>query len=230
LSNTLKYYVYISDAKVDMLYPQIPKGRLRRLASELSINLKLLAAEISTTVKNDQSQETRYSKLRLIVKYIEKEAHVGTVDHPGTYFKGTLFMHWGRLENSDTVYFTGTSVDLSNPRSPFSTTLGLGGSLRHVIGNTDTLPTQHAPEFNSPSAAPVLLGALINEIQLASSPNQQIPSPRDPSSILYAVSGMVGHMKGPPQRFEFLARTLLQEDYPVRRILLGTPIYVALAD
>lgn len=42
----MKYYIYISDTKVDMLYPQIPKPLLKRIASDLSIDLKLFGAEV----------------------------------------------------------------------------------------------------------------------------------------------------------------------------------------
>ncbi|MGZ6304382.1 MAG: DUF7019 family protein, partial [Ktedonobacteraceae bacterium] len=37
----MKYYIYISDAKVDMLYPQIHKPILKRIASSLNIDLNL---------------------------------------------------------------------------------------------------------------------------------------------------------------------------------------------
>ena len=32
----MKYYIYISDTKIDMLYPQIPKSLLKKVASNLS--------------------------------------------------------------------------------------------------------------------------------------------------------------------------------------------------
>ena len=36
---TLKYYLYISDTKVDMLFPQIPGNILKKIGGELHINL-----------------------------------------------------------------------------------------------------------------------------------------------------------------------------------------------
>ena len=38
----LRFYVYVSDAKVDMLLAQIPQGLMKRFAAELTIDLKLL--------------------------------------------------------------------------------------------------------------------------------------------------------------------------------------------
>ena len=63
----MKYYLYISDTKVDMLYPQIPKPILKRIASSLSIDLKLLGAEVNIGVKGNLSDETRYAKVQIVV-------------------------------------------------------------------------------------------------------------------------------------------------------------------
>jgi hypothetical protein len=69
---SMKYYVYISDTKVDMLYSQIPQNILRKIAAELNINLGIF----SLSVKGKENQEkTRYEKLKIVVNYIEK--HIG---------------------------------------------------------------------------------------------------------------------------------------------------------
>src|SRR5436309_3024639 len=106
----MKYYIYISDTKLDMLYPQIPKALLKRIASELSINLKLLGAEANIVAKNDQSNETRYSKVKIVTEYIEKHLDVGSIDAPSTYFKGTLPMAWGTLQDWGTQLETNEVV------------------------------------------------------------------------------------------------------------------------
>lgn len=95
MDSKMKYYLYVSDAKVDMLYSQIDKSLLKKIAVELSINLKPLGAGLGATIKQIQSEETRYSKLRLVVEYVEKHLDVGWIDGPETYFKGSLPMSWG---------------------------------------------------------------------------------------------------------------------------------------
>jgi len=40
-----RFYVYISDAKVDMLLGQIPAGLLERLAAEVTVDLKILSVK-----------------------------------------------------------------------------------------------------------------------------------------------------------------------------------------
>jgi len=71
----MKYYIYISDAKVDMLYPQIPKPILKRIASSLNIDLKLFGAELNIGAKSNSSDETRYAKVKLVSEYIEKNSN-----------------------------------------------------------------------------------------------------------------------------------------------------------
>ena len=107
----VKYYIYVSDSKIDMLYPQI-------------VNLAL---------KDSQSnQKTRYDKLNVIIKHIEKQYGVGTVDSPKEYFKGVLPMRWGPYgfvppgESNNFIYFGGKTTS--------GTILGLGGSIHHLIG------------------------------------------------------------------------------------------------
>ena len=109
-----KYYIYVSDTKVNQLYDQIPKKLLGKIASELTLDLKPYGVGIGATFKKEQAQETRFSKLKIVIQYLEKfmSEEIGWVDAPGVYFKGTLPMFWGRLpkrENTEAVYFGGSN-------------------------------------------------------------------------------------------------------------------------
>jgi hypothetical protein len=59
----LKHYVYVSDAKVDMYYAQIPSPLLAGIAAELTIDLKVLGSGMSTSFKKEQAEKTHYDKL-----------------------------------------------------------------------------------------------------------------------------------------------------------------------
>ena len=118
---SMKYYVYISDDKVDMLYSQIPKKMLDKIAVELGINLGIF----SLTAKGKGNQEeTCYEKLMVVVNYIENNMDVGTIDQPKTYFKGSLPMRWeplwrdGHEEGKNLIYFGAETAE---------TIVGLGG-------------------------------------------------------------------------------------------------------
>jgi len=44
----MKYYIYISDAKVDMLFPRVPHHITKKVALEFKMDLKLLSAPPET--------------------------------------------------------------------------------------------------------------------------------------------------------------------------------------
>ena len=226
----MKYYIYISDTKIDMLYPQIPQPILKRIASSLSINLKLLGAEISIGSKNSQANETRYAKVRIVSEYIEKHLDVGTIDTPSTYFKGTLPMRWEQIGDS-LVYFMGTTS---------RTCIALGGSFQHVIGANISIPSlpRGSNDINS------LLTTISGYIDIAEGLEPGVISKIKnitPHS-LFSIAKMKHIMTGPEQRIEFLVKTLLQGslDRSIKKehgihlfqsyIVLGTPIYVAIDD
>jgi hypothetical protein len=222
----MKYYIYISDAKVDMLYSQIPQKLKSNLAAELKIDLKVLSA----SVKREKSEETRYSKLQIVIDYIEEHMAVGTVDSPKAYFRGTMPIKWGPYGSREPVVYFGGATK--------KTVLGLGGSLHHVIGR------ETGEQVHSHSATPYLLAVLNDELNL--------PPPTDMEIEGLSIEEMIPHalhatliatraLKGPEQRVEFLAKRLLYLSKTTtdncdwwrpnnEGVLLGTPIYVALAE
>ena len=253
----MKYYIYVSDAKLDMLYAQIPRRVVDRLATELTVDLQLL----SISLKEKPSDENRYAKLKLVAGYIDKHLKVGTVDEPEAYFRGNLPMRWGPLGG----YFGVKNPNLDDPLCWYGsdvcfewdpavqsavyfggftaeTVLGLGGSLHHVIGHYGDKPRVCT------SSAPVLLALLGREPRDGVDPHlQDIGKPGGfpiPRFEIMSVVHTTAVMRGPQQRVEFLAKRLLERrirDFPTplqdiwpdknqAHVLLGTPIYVALAD
>jgi hypothetical protein len=223
----LKYYIYVSDTKVDQLYNQIPKKLLREIAAELTVDLKPAGVGISATFKKEQAQETRFSKLKIVVQYLEKHmlVDIGWVDAPGVYFKGTLPMFWGPLptwDNTKVVYFGGSTQQ---------TLLGLGGSAYHLIGQRGNA-TVGEPSSDLPS----LVAVLSKELQLKF-PN--LDHFFDESAALDVIEVMAMRAKGTAQMLEFFAKRLAYDSGKLtpgriqprqKPVLFGTPIYVALAD
>ncbi len=246
MDNTMRYYIYVSDRKLDMLYPQIPKKLLANIASELNINLKLLAAEFSANIRSNQNEETRYSKLRLVVRYIEKHLKVGAIDAPLAYFKGILPLSWRPFDivNAETKEVINTVLFKGFVRN---THVILTGSAQHIIGSE--------AEKSSKSPGPSLSFTLTNFLLSTLYQSEEVsPSPQvihdyigEQESLRILNRRMIesgGLMKGwPEQRLEVLGRTLIygpqlesSENKPAvygsehPYILLGTPLYVALAD
>jgi hypothetical protein len=236
----VKYYLYISDAKLEMLYGQMPVKIRDKIAAELKIDLKVIGA----TVSIKDRPETRYSKLDLVREYLITNFPVGSIAHPDSYFSGTVPMQWGLItspESGKVVYFGG-NVD--------NVVLGLAGSRHHVVGYQGE-GVVGAPDFSYGSSfAPMVikaiedgLAAVIDRPETAESGSviqlrerhpvdfSKTPDARALDTVLYATENLLG----PTQRLEFLAKRLLMGKVSVSTeekvdVLLGTPLYVALAD
>jgi len=238
----MKFYTYISDTKVDMLYAQIPISVRNKVATELKIDLQVL----STTFKQDSAETTRFSKLKVVTEYVEKHEKVGTIDSPSFFFRGVLPMRWGKLFDTDAVYFGGITK---------KTVLGLSGSGKHVIGEVGT------SETGLPGSGATFLMQLIqmdaHGASLLKENNEGITEEQKKALqtlaklqgwdtgedrinqlLLSVVKSITENTEGPVQKLEFLAKRLI-EGYDLRtnpsnpeakRILLGSPIYIALAE
>jgi hypothetical protein len=216
---SMKYYVYISDAKVDMLYSQIPKKMLDKIAVELGINLGIF----SLTAKGKGNQEeTCYEKLKVVVNYIENNMDVGTIDQPKTYFKGSLPMRWGPLwrdgheEGKNLIYFGAETAE---------TIVGLGGSEYHIIGNQKG---ESSPRTFM-SLPPFMEWALRKELDMSlitQRHNDDFNERNLEANIFSCVVGATRSMKGAPQHLEFLAKRLREgSDEAYKPEFLGKPIY-----
>jgi hypothetical protein len=228
MDTAMKYFIYISDTKIDMLYAQVPRRLLEKIAIELNIDLKLMGTGVATTIKSNQPEETRYSKLRLVTEYVEKHLPLGWIDAPDSYFKGSLPMRWGVYPERDTspfVLYFGGSTD--------HTILGLTGSPQHILGNRNNSSTT-VMEHVSPSvwAFPSLIFILQGEKNIA----DPIPPPSTGIPPARLVEHATTRMTGPTQDLEFLAKTLWRgprqmdahQEGNQLAVLLGSPIYVAL--
>jgi hypothetical protein len=133
----VKYYIYISDAKVDMLFPQVPHDIKKKVATEWKMDLKLLSA--SRRVETE-GEGNRIARLETVVDFIREYGNVGTVDESNDYIDDTLEMAWSdRVPYAKGMaYFTGETD---------KTLVGFGGSAHHVIGNSAS--EMYAPVLQS---------------------------------------------------------------------------------
>ncbi len=212
----MRYYVYISESKVDMLYSQIPEKLLETVAGKLTIDLKLIKTEFSEIPK----EKKIHSKVQIIEKFLSTQNLIGNTKEPKEYFKDTKEMRWGPYD-SGLVYF-GSKSDV---------VIGLGGSEKHIIGGSgDSSPCSH-------SATPYLVAAL-NEQLVRNHGGVTNNMQSIESETLCAIEIATTQMTGLKQNMTFLAKTLLT--YPSDNleyswsgrsglpVILGTPIFVAI--
>jgi hypothetical protein len=216
----MKHYLYISDTKVDMLYAQIDKSLLKSFSVDLSIDLKPLEAGVGATIKPPPVEETRISKLRLVVKYLEEHQHVGWIDAPGNYFKGSLPMAWGlavgrkvaRSEPPSAAYFIGKTG---------RTAVGLIGSARHMIGNVADAPGYMHLVYTPHEILKTLASATERPTSL---------NDKDLGIIVYDMVVRSNVWQQRPLEFLAVNYLFLEQERGGLKSLLGSPIYVAFAD
>jgi Family of unknown function (DUF7019) len=217
--SAMRYYAYVSDAKVEMLYDQIPPKLRSRIVAELKLDIKV----VSVSIRERESDATRYGKLGVVERYMERHVAVGSVAEPGPWFRGQLPLRSGLYRNAPggLAYFGGSQAGVR---------LALIGSARHLIGSRPTIPEIGV----SYSGVPALYDVLRHD-ELDAEPPPADSDRDDVQRTLEEVGEFASLLRGVPESCEFLARRLLSgrvadEGDRVSRVLLGTPLYVALAD
>lgn len=210
---TFRYYVFISDSKVDMLLPQIDPGRSRagKRTTELKVNLSVLSAKVTS---DSSGGGDRIARLERVVRYLADFGDLGTVDEPGQFFAGIMPMRWGPFLETSLVYFAGEQDDV---------VVGLGGSGKHVLG----APAESEKGSPGGSNTPWLLKGLAADPEIS----ELLGVGQDSDdNVLRAVTFAGAEMPGPEQNVEFIAKRLLHGRVDGKSVILGSPLYAAVAD
>lgn len=204
---SFRYYLYISESKVDMLLAQIDPGMSRQRSAETGVNLKVFSARRTS---ESPTGAARTERLQRVVRHLEDHGDLGSVDDPGQFFWGLLPMRWGpfRSQTSSLVYFGGTTEN---------TVVGLGGSSHHVLGSPPIAA-------DLPGLAGSMTPAMLDEI------SHGVLDPAEDDDALGAVREATLESRGPTQNVEFVAKRLLHGVVEGQAVLLGTPLYVAMVD
>jgi hypothetical protein len=221
----LRYYIYVSDAKLEMLFERIGSGARKRISAEVNVDLRLASLTLRGA---DNPGPARLAKLQLVERFIEKQHHVGTIERPGReYFRGKLDMDWGWIGLDDRgVWFQGNDFGSAQY-------VGLGGSRYHVRGEIRELNTR--PRSRRPYLVEALEGSGFLRNPGLRHGEQTGDLPRYwPECMDRARVTSYDPWSGgvPPQPLEFLAVPLAEtvievpKEGPVH-VVIGTPLYVA---
>ena len=205
----MKYYVYISDAKVDMLLPQIPSTLKKKISKEFKIDLKILSASRKSEV---EVSENRISRLEAVCQYIRDNTDVGSVNDPGEYIFDTLQM---RFRTGYRLAFFGSFTG--------KTYVALGGSLKHMIGESPQSDGRHLSSELSGILAEVLQ---VDEPYTASREALLRERFDSAENVLRWLKNVIIELPPIEQRLEFLAKTFLWRN----QVVIASPLYIALAD
>jgi hypothetical protein len=244
-SPPLRYYLYISDTKLDMLFEQVDQPTRRRISKEIRVDLKLASF---TFREPEDSMPSRLAKLRIVEQYIGTYHNVGNVAEPGSqFFRGQLDMQWGRIGDEKGVWFQ--SIDFDTGQF-----VALGGSRYHILGeqkpNFDMMELQKWYFFTSLSTLPGIVEALADEVTsfhdlrlptnfrfqgkaLVEESLRTLAAERRERIDVDSQYGTHYSQEYTIQRLDFLAIPLLEMMINIRgysiHTILGTPLYIALA-
>ena len=211
---TMKYFIYISGAKVEMLFEQIPSNRLKKITTNLGINLGFFKAEF----QSETNAVTLAKKIQIIEEYLTNKT--GTIDYPEDYVCDEAYVKWGPYDEFDElIYFTGATS---------STGFALGGSMRNCVGNGNSTAT------TSYSLSPYLVSALVKKraIRCTSPAISTFPTRTDGNQKAIAAieEGLIEN-NVPFNKIKFFAKKLLHgQGRHYGNVWLGTPIYVELIE
>jgi hypothetical protein len=204
---SLRYYYYISDAKVDMLLPQVDPGFAAKRTTEFGVSLNPLSGK-----RKRETVPDRVVRLERVIQHLDDFCDVGTIDEPGQYFRGRLAMRV--LQKPGFLYFTGATDD---------TVVGLGGSSGHL--------TAGAKPKEDEGFGPSMLPGMVQGLTA-------ITDDEAPEGVLELAHLAQRNARGDEQEVEFIAKRLRHGPSPYPeldggrslRVLVGSPLFVALAD
>jgi hypothetical protein len=256
----MKYYLYISDAKIDMLYPQIPHDLKKHVKTEVGMDVKFVKASRTT---EKEIEENRFTKLAALVAFIEESGTVGSLDEPREYVHATLPMRFATWGRSGKVTHLGSPGHVPPGAAQFVCFAAqterhrvvLWGSWKHMLGY------ENRGEFSDTSTSMATFAlwdfmdrldtdnewrttateeerAYFDELRKRANDWRQMhvnafAAPADRVEVTPFLAMMVNsELHGPEQKLEFFAKRFHYRSNggSDRSCFLGTPIYVATAD
>jgi hypothetical protein len=220
----MRYYSYISDAKVDMLLPSVPGAVRKNVALRVGFDVKILSACLSS---EHTTLDDRVARLLVVEDFIRSHEDVGEPGESKSWMAGAA---------------DATLVDLGKGAIMFviirdDGVVGLGGSTSHLIGGSQAKDASNIPPSFLPTLADLL--AWTSERPppnfLARSEKEWIfdltkPVTEGFHAWVSTMEWFAQHRQaiGIPQRISFLAKRLVSQREPNDRVYtLATPLFVA---
>ena len=213
----VKFYLYISDAKVDMLLPQIPHETKKKIATEFGFDFKIFKAGRKS---EEDTEDNRITRLEAVVAFLREYGNLGSIDKPDDFIEGSALM--AMQSDREIVLFTSVGE---------RTVVCLGGSSRHLLGN---------PPIADGSRMTSMACGIYQWLEEHEKDPDALHGFSPTWSIAWLAEKSVKDHIIPKQHVEFVAKRLLFEpnseaedaegSNSPSHILLATPLYVAMTN
>jgi hypothetical protein len=218
----VRFYTYVSEAKLDMLFGQIPPKMVSRLSAEAKVDLKV----ISLTVHKDRTEADMYGRLEIVEAYLDRIHEISWMTQPSAWFRGECDLRmsgYGRASDAP-VLMTGREG---------STVVVLIGSAHHLIGQRVSPESATVGHSMLPSLFRLVQQAVDDRLVTAPDGIPRRESAAEKEQMLHQVVQLGRGLRGPGSPSDFLARRLLSGVVTDGQgeqldVVVGTPLYVAL--
>lgn len=219
----VRYYCYISDAKVDMLLGQMPDGIKQTVAAELGFDLKVVKGKMRAETK---TLEDRITRLAVVERELRKVEQLGTATVSGRWIEGRYWMHSLDI-GSDAILFACETERW---------VLGLAGCANHLAGTAAPENVGSGLSFMPRLAERLVTLSNREPLKLLTMPEETSPDylalgiNQKAKAWAEAIINSLGRPKLPPQHLGFLAKQLDVQQYCGRRTVLASPLYIEMLD
>ena len=199
----MRYYIYISSAKLDMLFPQVPGATLFEA--------------------QQKTFDSQIARLNIVEEHILSSNEVGTATQKRPWLRGTLDAKFVDIGN-DAILFVARKAN---------TFLALGGSAHHLIGGARPDPVNIPFSYLYRLTRALTSLVERNPEFLLKLPEKdmktEISAAGNFDAWMQVIFKAWSDPAPIPQRIEFLAKRLVsQKTHNGKVFTLATPLYVAL--
>jgi len=232
----MKYYIYISEEKLHMLYPQTRQGKMARLLSKANLQIPTPVGKVN--IQEKDSTEDIIPVLEKTISYLQRLDLIGSIERPKEYIHDVVELQSGipvakrfGEQSKDIVdavlwgnrsipfvlvgsrkHLIGESIKTRERGSSFS-------QLRHIIGLVETMQCEGVFYKNLRNLPPEVTNAHWLERDWMI----------DRATVQDLCRFLCRVVSGPYRSYEFVARVLLIEFGKRQTTIIGTPLYVALS-
>src|SRR5579872_1598996 len=96
-----RYYIYISDSKIEMLLPQVPQSFQEKIAAEIGFNTGLLNGKLKA---ERTTLDSRIARLKVIERHLLANEKIGSQEKRTSWIQGEMLARTVTLGNDGVIF------------------------------------------------------------------------------------------------------------------------------